>query len=87
MMMNSKAKQTDVDDLKLNKTNKIDSENQMKAIDILHKQNHHLIVLLIEIVKQLLMNHTSTYLEKQNKYTYIMDQCKHVCSWITHFDP
>ena len=36
-MMNTKARQSDLEDLMKNKTNKTDSENQMKAIDILHR--------------------------------------------------
>ena len=53
-MMNQKASKDDVEDMKLNKTNKTDSENQMKAIDILHRQVQHLIVLLIEVAQQLM---------------------------------
>jgi hypothetical protein len=37
LMMNAKASKEDVEDMKLNKTNKTDSENQMKAIDIIHR--------------------------------------------------
>ena len=51
MMMGTKARQDDLDELKQNKANKTDSENQMKAIDILHRQIQHLIILLIEVVK------------------------------------
>jgi hypothetical protein len=37
LMMSSKANKVDVEDMKMNKTNKTDSENQMKAIDIIHR--------------------------------------------------
>lgn len=37
LMMSSKASKEDVEDMKMNKTNKTDSENQMKAIDIIHR--------------------------------------------------
>ena len=37
LMMSSKASKVDVEDMKMNKTNKTDSENQMKAIDIIHR--------------------------------------------------
>ena len=63
--MNSKARQSDVDDLRANKTNKTDTENQMKAIDILHRQNHHLIILIIEIVKQMINDVSLTSAEKK----------------------
>lgn len=50
-MMNSKAPKDDVENLKLSKTNKTDTENLMKAIDILHRQIKHLIVLLTEVAQ------------------------------------
>jgi hypothetical protein len=60
-MMNTKARQSDVEELVKNKTNKTDSENQMKAIDILHRQIQHLIILQIEVVKELISDQPETF--------------------------
>ena len=46
-----KADKSDIKYLKENKTNKLDSEHQMQAIDIMHRQINHTVVLLLEIVK------------------------------------
>ena len=46
-MLALKAEKTEVEDLRKNKTNKDDSANQMKAIDIIHKQLSHTVVLMI----------------------------------------
>jgi hypothetical protein len=54
VLMNAKANKDELDHLVQTKTNKTDSENQMKAIDILHRQVQHLIVLLIEVAQQLM---------------------------------
>jgi hypothetical protein len=72
-MMNQKASKDDVEDMKLNKTNKTDSENQMKAIDILHRHVQHLIVLLIEVAQQLMNDQAESLVEKSNKRSYILD--------------
>lgn len=77
-MMNAKASKEDVEDMKLNKTNKTDSENQMKAIDIMHRQMEHLIVLLIEIARQLMNDQAESFAEKYTKRSYILNQCKKV---------
>lgn len=71
----------------MNKTNKTDSENQMKAIDILHRQIQHLIILLIEVVKTLVNDQAETFQEKQNKRVFILDQCSLVRNWISNFQP
>ena len=51
-ILNSKANQRDIDLIKEMKTNKYDSDMQMKCVDIMHKQVTHMAVLLIEIIKQ-----------------------------------
>lgn len=52
-MMNAKANREDLEALQNHKTNKVDSENQMKALEIIHRQVQSLSVLLIEVSKLL----------------------------------
>jgi hypothetical protein len=44
----------------------------MKAIDILHRQSQHLIVLLIEVAQQLMNDHNESLAEKKTKRTFIL---------------
>ena len=71
-VLSKKAEKTEVEELRRNKTNKCDSENQMKAIDIIHKQVTHTVVLLIEVVKQLENEKNDSVSLRQNKRIYLM---------------
>ena len=42
------------------KSNKVDTQTNMQAIDIIHKQIKHLTVLLIEILRKEAMKHIKT---------------------------
>jgi hypothetical protein len=62
-----KAEKTEVEDLRKNKTNKDDSANQMKAIDIIHKQLSHTVVLMIELLKTLVNDTIDSVAVRQTK--------------------
>ena len=82
-----KAEKTEVEDLRKNKTNKDDSDNQMKAIDIIHKQLTHTVVLLIEILKSLINETIDTPAVRQGKRMQVMDHLINVLNWIHDFEP
>eukprot|EP00347_Sterkiella_histriomuscorum_P007561 403348445 len=72
------------------KSNKLDVEQALKSIDILHKQICHQIVLFIELLK-LLMNPSNSPQEnqktKEQKKMFVLSQAINVCKWINQFDP
>ena len=49
--LKNKADVEDVKHLHVIKSNKLDTEQNLQCIDILHKQITHIIVLLIELMK------------------------------------
>ena len=51
-MLNSKASIIDLNQLKQEKTNKIDTDMQMRSIDIMHKQILQVSTVLLELIKQ-----------------------------------
>ena len=51
VMIKGKANMSDLKHLMDIKSNKVDTEQNMRSIDILHKQVTHIIVLLIELLK------------------------------------
>lgn len=59
----------------------------MKAIDIIHKQVTHTVVLLIEVVKQLENEKIDSVSLRQNKRIYLMQQLVNVLSWIQELNP
>ena len=69
------------------KANKIDQEHQMKAIDILHRQNNLILVVVIEMIKQLLNESNDSVAAIKSKRKYILEQAINVNRWTQEFDP
>ena len=59
----------------------------MKAIDIIHKQLTHTVVLLIEILKSLINETIDTPAVRQGKRMQVMDHLINVLNWIHDFEP
>ena len=51
ILLSKKAEQTELQKIADSKTNKYDSEQQLRAIDIMHRQLDHTVILLMEIIK------------------------------------
>jgi len=64
-VLNSKAAQSEVEMLKEHKTNKHDTDMQMKCLDIMHRQVTHMVVLIIEILKQGIVTKTESETTRQ----------------------
>ena len=86
-ILRDKANITDVELLSQTKTNKEDSEKQMKALDIMHKQTTHITVLIIEMIKGMMNESAESEVTKAQKRKYLLTQAIKVCSWINKFDP
>ena len=71
--MNAKANREDLESLQASKTNKLDSENQLKALGIMHRQVQSLSVLLIEVSKLLQADQTESAYQRNHKRNYILD--------------
>jgi len=51
-MLNSRASQEDLNQVKFDKTNKDDTDMVMKCIDIMHKQMTQVATIILELIKQ-----------------------------------
>jgi len=69
------------------KSNKFDTEQVMKGVDIIHKQLTHIIVLTIEIVKLLFSSNMESEKSKNQKKSFVLKSAVNVCQWIHKFDP
>lgn len=85
--LQKKADKEDILQLFRQKTNKSDSDMQIKAIAILHKQLVHAFVLLIEFGKLTLTSTKETEMSKQSRRNYLLEQSIHVLQWAQEFDP
>lgn len=61
------------------KSNKIDVENNMRAVDILHKQLTHVVVLMIELIKTSMTNQMESETSRQSKRMFVLSQAIKVC--------
>lgn len=59
----------------------------MKAIDILHKQLLHTIVLLIEQVKHTMSESADSAATKQARQMHLFENLTYVLHWVQKFNP
>jgi len=73
------------------KSNKTDTDMAMKALDIVHKQITHMIVLVIEMVKgqmnALSIVNDSDKTKHHKNLMFLLSQAVNVCRWVNEFDP
>jgi len=86
-MIDLKADKFEVIELRDLKTNKVDTENNMKAIDVIHKQIRHLIVMLMENFRVQVETENLTTQTKINRMNIVLQQSLLLAKWITKFDP
>jgi len=55
---------------------------QMQCIDIMHRMMIHMIVLIIENIKQLQINKLENAIQKQKKVSYLLEQAINVGQWV-----
>ena len=82
-----KANIDDVNRLNDTKANKHDSEQQMRALDIMHRQVTHLSVLLLEVQKQMINEQNETTAQIKTRRYFTMEQMVNVTNWIHEFNP
>ena len=86
-VLHSKATYDDLREMGAQKTNKEDSEMQMKSIDIMHKQLLQQSTVLLEVIKNTITTKHETETEKQQKQRFLLQQQAHILDWIARFDP
>ena len=82
IMLRNKADKSDVTHLMDIKSNKIDTENTMRSIDIMHKQITHIIVLLVEFLKTNVKGSKESEVKIQGKRMYILQNAMKVVNWV-----
>ena len=87
VMIKHKADMSDLKNLMDIKSNKVDTENNMRNIDILHKQITHIVVLLIELLKTNVHQQKESQVKIQSKRMFILQNAMKVVNWVNKFDP
>ena len=59
----------------------------MKCLDIMHRQVTHMVVLIIEILKQGIVTKTESETTRQQRYKFLLQQACSVAKWVNEFDP
>lgn len=86
-IIQTKANKEDLERLADIKTNKHDSDMQMRAIDIMHRMMNHMSILLLEVQKQQINETNETAVQQKSKRMFAMEQIVNVVNWIHGFDP
>lgn len=69
------------------KSNKEDTEQVMRCVDIQHRQISNFVTLFVECLKTLIKEHKESKINRQNKRMYVLKNCMKVLSWINQFNP
>ena len=59
----------------------------MKAIDILHRQNNLILVIVVEMIKQQLNEVNDNPACIKTKRKYLLEQAMNISRWTQEFDP
>ncbi|CDW74827.1 UNKNOWN [Stylonychia lemnae] len=84
--LESKADKVDVIEIRNTKSNKQDTENSIKWIELLHKYIKNVSVLQTEIAKQMQSSSTETEQQRISKVEFLIGQCQRINNWIFKFD-
>jgi len=86
-IIHSKASAKDIEALALSKANKVDTEQLLDSISIVHRQLKQALVLFIDSIKTELENPAESAAAKDNKQRYILTQLHFLARWAIGFDP
>ena len=86
-MLVEKVDKTELEQMDNNKSNKSDTQLTLKAIELLHKQVMHVVVLLIEVIKTMIPNAQENEKVREKKKLYNLQSAVSVCKWALRFDP
>jgi hypothetical protein len=90
-MLSSKVERQEVLSYLENKSNIKDTEDSMRAIDVLHKQIKHLCVILVEIMRQEVARFTTgggaDASKQKNTALATLKQTLSIAKWINKFNP
>ena len=86
-ILSSRASQEDLDQVKFDKTNKDDTDQIMKCMDIMHKQMIQISTMIMELIKQGITTKILNDTEKEQRQKFLLVQQGNLIKWITEFDP
>ena len=89
-VIEEKADKTEVLSLLNTKSNVKDTDANMKAIDIMHKQIKHLSVIMVEILRfetEKYNKHSKTLNQSKNHSEWLLNQWMSIAKWINKFNP
>jgi hypothetical protein len=69
------------------KTNKVDTEQIMRCVDIQHYQIQNLVILFVECLKTLIKEHKESKVNRQTRRMLVLSNSMKVMSWINEFNP
>ena len=75
----------ELEELSEQKSNKTDTEQLMKDVDIMHQQIVHMMVLLVEHLKTSLSSASKK--ARAGARQFLLSQAVRVCRWVHAFDP
>ena len=82
-----KADKFDLNQIGNYKSNKVDTENNSKAIDIMHKQMRHLVIMMMENFRVQLETENLSTQTKINRMNVVLQQSLLLAKWVSKFDP
>ena len=85
--LNKKADFRDLQYLMDLKSNKEDTEQIMRCVDIQHRQISNFVTLFVECLKTLIKEHKESKINRQNKRMFVLQNSMKVLSWINLFNP
>lgn len=85
-LLKNKAAADDVRRLHEEKTNKVDTESQMRYLEILHKMMSCMAVLVCEGARQRIKNKNETEASRAQLHRQLHEQCQIVQRWIAMFN-
>ena len=85
--IDQKADKFDLNQIGNYKSNKIDTENNSKAIDIMHKQMRHLVIMMMENFRVQLETENLSTQTKINRMNVVLQQSLLLAKWVSKFDP
>ena len=86
-MMEMKANKYDLDEWYEIKSNKVDTDNHLSAIEILHKQVKHLVFMIMENLRVQMEAEHSNKNTRINRLNNVLQQSFWLTKWIMKFNP
>ena len=85
-VVDAKADRSELEELRLQKSNKTDIEHILDWIKLLHNQIKHIIVIQTELAQSLMKVQSEAESVRIQRQAFIAKQCVYIGKWINQFD-